>query len=119
MTMRLPCLLACLFHAGLAVRRGFGADSTPATATHVVEKITSLLQAQMGDSAAKSKVRRTVQAVHLSTQRASEQITPGMRKDLNEALNEVVKEIESIVDQKIQEDHKNTQTAIDSKVQIV
>merc|ERR1719189_23587 len=67
----------------------------------------------------KSKVRRTVQAVHLSTQRASEQITPGMRPALNQALNKVVEEIQSIVDQKIKEDHKNTQTAIDGKVQIV
>jgi len=118
MTMRLPCLLFSLFTVGLAVRRGFGAESSPATATHVVEKITSLLQAHMGDMS-KSKVRRTVQAVHLSTQRASEQITPGMRPALNQALNKVMQEIESIVDQKIKEDHKNTQTAIDGKVQIV
>merc|ERR550532_1854248 len=117
--MRLPCLLACPFHAGLAVRRGFGAESTPATATHVVEKITSLLQAQMADSASKNKVRRTVQAVHLSTQRASQQITPNMRPALNKALETVVKEIESIVDLKIRQDHAKTQDGINERVQSI
>merc|ERR1719330_815729 len=42
-----------------------------------------------------------------------------MRPALNQALTKVMEEIESIVDQKIKEDHKNTQTAIDSKVQII
>jgi len=116
--MRFPCLLISLCHVGMCVRKGFGAESTPVTATHVVDKITSLVQTHLAESSAsRSKVQRAIHAVRLSTQRASEQITPGMRPALNEALTKVVTEIERIVDKKIKEDHQNTQTAIDGKVQ--
>jgi len=118
--MRFPCLLISLCQVGLCVRKGFGAESTPVTATHVVDKITSLVQTQLADSStSRSKVQRTIHAVRLSTQRASEQITPGMRPALNEALSKVVTEIERIVDKKIKEDHQNTQVAIDEKVQAI
>jgi len=99
---------------------GFGAESTPVTATHVVDKITSLVQTHLAEgSTSRSKVHRTIHAVRLSTQRASEQITPGMRPALNEALSKVVTEIERIVDKKTKEDHQNTQIAIDEKVQTI
>jgi len=98
----------------MCVRRGFGAES----ATHVVDKITSLVQTHLADSGtSRSKVQRTIHAVRLSTQRASEQITPEVRPSMNEALSKVIAEIETNVDKKINEDHGNTQTAIDGKVQ--
>lgn len=99
----------------MAVRRGFGTDQAPVvTATHVVDKIGSLLETHLDKSQA--KVRRTMHAVHLSTQSSREEITPELRPALNEALDKVIAGIVTNVDPEIIQQHLNTQERLDKKV---
>jgi len=83
----------------------------------VVDKIGSLLQAHLDKS--QSKVRRTMHAIHLSTQRVSEQETPEARENLNAVLDKIIEAIKTNVDLQIKADHANTQQEIDTSVQTV
>jgi len=113
--MSLRCLLlVALAPAAMAVRARFAADSAPASAVHVVDKIGSLLQALQDKS--QSKVRRTMHDVHLTTQRVSEGITPESKESLNTLIEKVVDAIKLKVDVKIKIDHKNTQDEIDKRL---
>lgn len=110
-------LLLVLAPATMAVRARFAADSAPASAVHVVDKIGSLLQAHLDKS--QSKVRRTMHAVHLSTQRVSEETTPEAKESLNNVLVKVIEAIKTSVDQQIVADHQKTQELIVERVQEV
>jgi len=99
----------------LGVRRGFGTDQAPVvTATHVVDKIGSLLETHLDKS--RAKVRRTMHSVRLSTQSSREEVTPELRPALNEALDKVISGIETNVDPEIIQQHKNTQQKIDDRL---
>jgi len=115
----LACLFAVLAPAAFAIRKsGVGGhlqgDTATTTATHVMRKISLLLKERSHES--KAKVRRTMHAVHLSTQRAVDRETPEARVALSSSLQTVIDEIKTTVDAKIQRDHDETQSDIDKKV---
>lgn len=93
------------------------ANDVPLSATHAVEQIAALLQPHLHDRGASvSKLRKTMHGVHLSTQVAEDQATPGAADALNKALTGVITQIGEKVDIKIIQDHKATNIEIGRRV---
>jgi len=96
----LLCALAA--RAGLAVRQGLKVDRSGTLST-VVEQITALIQAQ-GKSVVQSKATENIRMLAA--------ITPGANGNLNDALEQVIKEIEKNVDEKIKAAFNETQRKV-------
>lgn len=95
----------------------FANDVAPLSATHAVDEIAALLQPHLHNSgASESKLRKTMHGVHLSTQLAEDEVTPGSTDALNKALDGVIKQIGERVDKKIIQDHKETNAEIGRRV---
>jgi len=110
----LVCLSAVLAPGALAVRMGHAGAPPVLAATGVMNKISLLLKDRSHQS--KSGARRTMHAIHLSTQRVENRETPTVRTTLASTLTNVVTQIQDNVDAQILQDRAQAQTDINAKV---
>jgi len=99
-------LFALAVDCSFAARNNVKADKSNSV-LHVLDSIGALLQ-NRGE--AKSNLIENLRNI------ASEKITPGATRSLNEALTKVVAEIESKVESKIKAGHIDTQAAIKTRI---
>jgi len=100
-----------------AVRTGYNTNSASMTsAGNVLARITGLMQEGMQQHAESNAFGRTMESARTIVDRSDQEVTPGVKGGLDDALDKVIAEMQTKVDALIKQAHSDDQTTINNAV---